>query len=144
MRVSRSLFGLHELTSVYLVAGSVLVGGLWIEPVTGDLYAHIVEQAQSDAAAYGALLFWPGTVILACLCGSFALIVARARKRVIVVLDGIGLALVVAPYVLTANSGVFWLAPLRGWQAGILIALLLTINVCAIAGAWQYVLRRRR
>jgi len=36
-----------------LAAGSVLVGGLWMTPQTGDLGM----QAQSDAAAYGTGLF---------------------------------------------------------------------------------------
>ncbi len=124
---------------VILAAGSFLVGDLWIGRQTDP---YIAQQAQYDAASYGTLLFWPVAVILACLCGSVALAVAQARKRVILALDGIGLVLVVAPYALTANSGVFWLAPLQGWQAGTLIAILLAVNVCAVTGAWRYVVRR--
>jgi len=125
-----------------LAAGSFLLGGLWIAPVTGALYAHIATQAQYDAAAYGTLLFWPLTVVLACLCGSIALAVAWPRKRVILVLDSIGLALIVVPYAFTVHSSIFWLAPLHGWQAGLLIAALLVVNSCACIGAWRYVLHR--
>jgi hypothetical protein len=122
-----------------LAAGSFLVCDLWIERQTDP---YIGQQAQYDAADLGTLLFWPGTVILACLCGSFAFVVAGTRKRVILALDGIGLVLVVTPYALTSNSGAFWLAPLRGWQAGTLIAIVLAVNVCAIIGVWRYVVRR--
>lgn len=131
------------LALLILAAGSVLVGGLWIAPVTGDLYATIKAQAQSDAASYGAGLFWPVTVVLACLCGSGALALVRTRKRTILALNGIGLALIIGPYVALAQTSILAAAPLQGIAEWMLIGLLLIINLGAIGGAWRYVLRRK-
>jgi len=71
--------------------------------VTGDLYATIRAQAQSGAASYGTGLFWPVTVILACLCGSGALALVRTRKRTLLALNGSSLALISGPYVALAQ-----------------------------------------
>lgn len=127
------------LALLILAAGSVLVGGLWIAPQTGDLGT----QAQSDAATYGTDLFWPVTVVLACLCGSGALLLARTRKRTTLALNGIGLALIIGPYVALAQTNILAAAPLQGIVEWMLIGLLLIINLGAIGGAWRYVLRRK-
>ncbi len=131
------------LALLILAAGSVLVGGLWIAPVTGDLYATIRAQAQSDAASYGTGLFWPVTVILACLCGSGALTLVRTRKRTLLALNGSGLALIIGPYVTLTQTSILAIAPLQGIAEWMLIGLLLIINLVAIGGAWHYVLRRK-
>ncbi len=131
------------LALLILAAGSVLVGGLWVAPQTGDLYATIRAQAQSDAASYGTSLFWPVTVILACLCGSGALALVRTRKRALLALNGSGLALIIGPYVALAQTSILASAPLQGIAEWMLISLLLIINLVAIGGAWRYVLRRK-
>ncbi len=126
-----------------LAVGSVLVGGLWIARQTDP---YIGQQAQTDATAYAMALFWPGTILMACIVGSGALALAQVRKRVLLALACISLTLIVVPYALYVylydNIGIFGLVPLRGWAAGILVGALLLINVWAIVGAWRYVLRR--
>ncbi len=125
---------------VTLAAGSLLVGDLWIGRQTDP---YIAEQAQGDAAAYATVLFWPTTIILACLCGIIALLVVGNRKRVALTLGCIGLALIVAPIALADNVEIYHYAPLRGWAAWAVIGTLLIVNACAGAGVWRYVLRRR-
>jgi hypothetical protein len=127
------------LALLILAAGSVLVGGLWITPQTGDLGT----QAQSDAASYGTGLFWPLTIVLACLCGSGALALVRTRKRTLLALNGSALALIIGPYVALAQTSILASAPLQGIAEWMLIGLLLIINLGAIGGAWRYVLRRK-
>ena len=126
-----------------LAVGSILVGGLWIARQTDP---YIGQQSQSDATAYATLLFWPGTMLMACILGSAALALAQVRKRIILTLDCIGLALVVVPYVLYLyvhnNIDISGMVPLRGWAVGILVDALLIVNVWALVGAWRYVLRR--
>lgn len=126
-----------------LAVGSVLVGGLWIARQTDP---YIGQQAQTDATAYAMVLFWPGTILMACLVGSGALALAQVRKQVILTLVCIGLALIVVPYVLYVylydNIGISGIIPLRGWAAGLLVGALLIVNVWAIVGTWRYVLRR--
>lgn len=134
---------LAGLALLALVAGSLWVDSLWTTPVSGSPYSTIKEQSQYDAVSYGTGLLWPVIIVLSCSFATVALLLVRARKRIMLLLICISLALIIGPDIATAKTGILDAAPLHGLADWLLKGLLVSINLGALGGAWHHIFRRR-